>query len=129
MYSYRFAVQHSSNLFEVHSICLDKFSNSYYHRTCNLTKYCSVDNASCIAQNSLELYGGPDSSVGITSGYGLDGPGIESRWRETFYTRPDQPWSPPSLLYNGYRGFPGGKEWLGRDADPSPTSSAVVMKG
>jgi hypothetical protein len=24
-------------------------------------------------------------------------------------TRPDRAWSPPSLLYNGYRVFPGGK--------------------
>ena len=32
---------------------------------------------------------------------------------------------PPSLLYNWYRVFPGGKERLGRDADPSPPSSAV----
>jgi hypothetical protein len=24
-------------------------------------------------------------------------------------TRPDRPWGPPSLLYNGYRVFPGGK--------------------
>ena len=30
-----------------------------------------------------------------------------------------------SLLYNGYRVFPGGKERPGRDADPSPPSSAV----
>jgi hypothetical protein len=27
---------------------------------------------------------GPDSSVGIVTGYGLDGPGIESRWRRDF---------------------------------------------
>ena len=27
---------------------------------------------------------GPDSSVGIATGYGLDGPGIESRWRRDF---------------------------------------------
>jgi len=33
---------------------------------------------------------------------------------------PDRPWGPPSLLYNGYRLFPGGKERPGRDADPSP---------
>jgi len=33
-----------------------------------------------------------------------------------------------SLLYNGYRVFPGGKERPGRDADPSPRSSAVVKK-
>ena len=28
---------------------------------------------------------------------------------EIFRTRPDRPWCPPSLLYNGYRVFPGGK--------------------
>ena len=47
---------------------------------------------------------------------------------EIFRTCPDWPWGPLSLLYNGYRIFPGGKERPGRDADPSPTSSAVVMK-
>ena len=53
---------------------------------------------------------GPGSSVGIATGYGLDGPGIESRWGgEIFRTCPDRPWGPPSLLYNGYRVFPGGK--------------------
>jgi hypothetical protein len=44
---------------------------------------------------------------------------------EIFRTCPDRPWGPPSLLYNGYRLFPGVKERLGRDADPSPPSSAV----
>jgi len=44
---------------------------------------------------------------------------------EIFRTCPDRPWGPPSLLYNGYRVFPGGKKRLGRDADPSPPSSAV----
>jgi len=39
---------------------------------------------------------------------------------EIFRTSPDRPWGPPSLLYNGYRVFPGG------DADPSPPSSAEV---
>jgi len=32
------------------------------------------------------------------------------------------------LLYSGYRVFPGGKVRPGRDADPSPPSSTVVMK-
>ena len=31
-------------------------------------------------------------------------------------------------LYNGYRVFPGGKERPGRDADSSPSSSAVGKK-
>jgi hypothetical protein len=66
---------------------------------------------------------GPGSSVGIATGYGLDGPGIESRWGASC---PDRPWGPPSLLYNGYWVFPGGRKRLGRDADPSPSSSAVV---
>ena len=47
---------------------------------------------------------------------------------EIFRTRPHRLWGPPSLLYNGYHVFPGGKERPGRDSDPSPPSSAVVMK-
>jgi hypothetical protein len=47
---------------------------------------------------------GPGSSVGIATDYWLDGPEIE-----IFRTRQDRPWGPPSLLYNGYRVFPGGK--------------------
>jgi hypothetical protein len=46
-------------------------------------------------------------------------------WGEIFRTCPDRRWGPPSHLYNGYRVFPVGKEWQGRDADPSPPSSAV----
>ena len=73
--------------------------------------------------------GGPGSSVGIATGYGLDGSGIESRWGRDFPHLSRPALGPPSLLYNGYRVFPGGKERPGRDADPSPPSSAVVMKG
>ena len=72
---------------------------------------------------------GPGSVDGIATGYELDGPGIESRWGEIFYTCPDRPWGPSSLLYNGYRLFHGGKKRPGRNADPSPPSSGVVMKG
>ena len=79
--------------------------------------------------NITKVRRGPGSSVGIATGYGLDGPGIESRCGEIFRTCPDRPWSPPSLLYIGYQVFPGGKERPGRDADPSPTYSAAVMKG
>jgi hypothetical protein len=70
---------------------------------------------------------GPDSSVGIATRYGLDGPVIDSRWGggEIFRTCPDRPWSPPSPLYNGYRVFPRGKaarawRWL-----PTPSSAEV----
>jgi len=33
----------------------------------------------------------PGSVVGIATVYGLDGPGIESRWGEIFRTSPDRP--------------------------------------
>jgi hypothetical protein len=72
---------------------------------------------------------GPGSVVDIATSYGLDGPGIESRWCETFRTYSDRPWGPPSLLYNGYPVFPGGEERPGRAADRPTPSSAVVMKG
>jgi hypothetical protein len=45
---------------------------------------------------------------------------------EIFRTCPDRPWGPPSLLYNGYQVFPGGRKRPGRDIDPSPPSSAEV---
>jgi hypothetical protein len=51
----------------------------------------------------------PGSSVGIATGYGLDGPGSNPGGGEIFRTRPDRPWGPPSLLYNAYWVYPGGK--------------------
>ena len=45
-----------------------------------------------------------------------------------FSARQDRPWGPPSLLYNGYRVFPGGKVRPGRAADHSPPFSAAVME-
>jgi hypothetical protein len=47
---------------------------------------------------------GQDSSVGIATGYGLDGPGIESRWGEIFRTRPR-----PALGHTQPPVFSGGK--------------------
>ena len=50
-----------------------------------------------------------DSSVGIATRYGLDGPGIEYRLGRDF-PHPYRPTLEPTrLLYNGYRVFPGGK--------------------
>ena len=67
---------------------------------------------------------GRDSSVGIATRYGLDGPGIESRWwGEIFRTGPDRPWGPPSLLYIGYRVFTGGKAAGAWHWPPTPLSA------
>ena len=63
--------------------------------------------------------------MGIVTGYGLDGPEIESRWWRDFphlsrtalgSTQPPVQW---------VLGHSQGKERLGRDADPSSPSSAV----
>ena len=70
---------------------------------------------SCFTRNC-----GPGSVVGITNGYGLDGPGIESPWGRDFPhlsrpalgpTQPPVQWVPV---------LSGGKERPGRDANPSP---------
>ena len=53
--------------------------------------------------------GGQDSSVGVATRYGLDGPGDRIPvGGEIFRNRPDRPWGLPSLLYKGYRVFLGG---------------------
>ena len=75
----------------------------------------------------LSLKSGPGSSVGIATDYGLDGLGIKSGGVR-FSAPPDWPWGPPSLLYSGYRVFPGGKVRPWRAADHSPPSSAAVME-
>ena len=74
----------------------------------------------------LMLACGPDSWVGIAIGYGLESnPG----GGEIFRTLSDRPWAPPTLLRNGYRGFPGGKERPRSDADPSPLLVPWSWKG
>ena len=69
---------------------------------------------------------GRDSSVDIATRYGLDGPGIESRWWARF-SAPVQtgPGAHLASCTMATGSFPGGKERPGRDADPSPRSSAV----
>ena len=64
---------------------------------------------------------GRDSSVGIATRYGLDGPGIESRWGRDF-PHPSRPvLGSTHLVYNRYRVFPGVKR-PGRGADHPPPS-------
>ena len=60
-------------------------------------------NCCTVSNQTAHDAAGRDSPVGIATRYGLSGPGIE------FRTRPDLPWGPPSLLYNGYRVFTGAK--------------------
>ena len=72
----------------------------------------------------------PGSSVGTATGYGLDGRGSNPGGGRDFST-PVQtgPGAHPASCTMGTVSFLGGKERPGRDADPSPPSSAVVKKG
>ena len=58
----------------------------------------------------LLVSAGQDSSVGVATRYGLDGPGIESRWEATF-SAPVQngPGTYPTTYTMGTWSFPGVK--------------------
>ena len=75
----------------------------------------------------FDVIGGRDSSVSITTRYGLDGPGIEIRW-EARFSAPFQsgPRAHPASCTMGTGSFPGVKR-PGRGADPHPTFSAEVL--
>jgi len=66
----------------------------------------------------------PGSSVSIAIDYGLDGPGIQSRWGEIF--RPSRQAHAASCTMG--TGSSRGKVRPERDADHSPPSSAMVME-
>jgi len=65
-----------------------------------------------------------DSSVGVEARYGLDGPGIESRWG-IVRTRPDRPLGHPASYRMGTGSFSGVKR-PGRGANHTPPSRAEV---
>ena len=71
---------------------------------------------------------GRDSSVGIATRYGLDGPEIESRWRSRF-SAPVQtgPGTHPSSCTMGTGSFPGVKRPV-CGVDHPPLSSAEVKE-
>ena len=71
---------------------------------------------------------GPGSSVGIAIDYGLNGTGIESRWGEIF--RPSRPTlGPTQPPVQWIPDLSWGKKGPEREADPSPPSRTVVVKG
>jgi hypothetical protein len=65
------------------------------------------------------------SSARIATGYGMDGPRIESRWRRDILhlSRPTLVLTQAPVQW--VPGLSRGKERTGRDADPSLTYSAV----
>ena len=90
----------------LHGTCGKELKPSGIHR--RLSSDC-VERESTLPSTVFNW--GRDSSVGITTRYGLDGPWIESLWGgEIFRTRPDQPWGPTQLPIRWVTGlFSGGK--------------------
>jgi hypothetical protein len=71
---------------------------------------------------------GRDSSVGIATDYGLDGPGIESRWGARFFAHIQTgPGVHPASCTMG-TGSSAGVKRPGHGADHPPPSSARVKK-
>ena len=66
---------------------------------------------------------GPGRSAGIATDYGLDGPGIESRWGKIF-----RPWAHSASCTMGSGSFPGVKYGRGVLLTTHPPSSIVVME-
>jgi len=73
---------------------------------------------------------GPGSVVGIATGFGLDGPGIESRWRARFFP-PVQtgPGAHPASCTIGAGPFPGVKDGRGVTLTPHPLLVPWSRKG
>ena len=64
---------------------------------------------------------GSGSSVGIATGYGMDGPGIEYRWRGRFSTPVNTgPGAHPASCTMSIRSFPGVKSGRGVTLTPHP---------
>ena len=98
-------------------------------QTCGPIKNIHLHQHEYVNQISTHIWKkGRDSSVGIATRNGLDGPGIESRW-EARYSAPVQtgPGAQPASYTTGTGSFPGVKR-PGRCADHPPPSSAEVKE-
>ena len=70
----------SDPVLQLYQFCFTVCYDTVFVLTCRL--WCAVNKHklnSCLLTKS-----GPSSVVGIATGYGLDGPGIESHWRRDF---------------------------------------------
>jgi len=85
--------------------------------------------SSCTLSVITVRFYGPGSSVGIATGYELNGPGIESRWgRELSAPVQTGPGAHPTSCTMGTGSFPGVKNGRGVTLTPHPLLVSLVMK-
>jgi hypothetical protein len=86
----------------------------------------------CILCNTFSYFpirADRDTTVIIANRYGLDGLGNRIPvGGEIFRSRPDRPWGPASILYNGYRVITLGIKRPGRGVDYPPLSSSEIKE-
>ena len=71
---------------------------------------------------------GRDSSVGVATGYGLDGPGIESRWGRDFVHPSRSALGPTQPPIQWVPSFSRGVKRPGRGVEHPPPSSVEVKE-
>jgi len=78
-------------------------------------------NSGCLLSLTSHSARGPGSVVGIATGYGMDGPGIESRWGRDFpHPSTPAPGAHPASCTMGTGSFPGVRSDRGVTLTPHP---------
>jgi hypothetical protein len=99
---------------------MKKFSDTIVNRTRELTVCSAVPQPTAVVALLL-VSCGPGSSVGIATGYGLEGLGIESRWGRDFSHLSRPALGPTQPLYSmDIRSFPGVESGRGVTLTPHP---------
>jgi len=75
----------------------------------------------------LSSPGGRDCVVDVTTRYGLDGPGIESRWKRDLSCRPDRLEAHPASCTMRTGSFPRVQRQERGAAHPPPSSAGLRM--
>jgi hypothetical protein len=109
-------------LVQVHTVCTSTYLLSVVPPSMSLAFTFSP---ACLAQD-INFNRGLGSSVSIATNYGLDGPGIASRWGARFFAHVQtEPGAHPASCRMGTRSFLGVKRpELGAD-HPTPSSAEV----
>jgi hypothetical protein len=126
MFSERYLRKSLSNLKSSVNVLKCKDDTAVAEMLCTGLNYWTVGEQECEELTIMDLTSlnwGRDSSVGIATRFGLDGPGIEFRWGRGF-PHPSRP-AHPAPYTMGTGSFPGVKR-PGRGFDhPTPSSPEV----